>query len=395
MFQTKNTFKHMMHLSLLASVGFAALLLVSAPALAQVLGDAQSFAILGGSAVNANGTGSLIDGDVGVSPGTSITGFPAQANTVPPFSFSHSADTAANNARASTLTLYNFLAAAAGATAIPPGLDGQNLGPGTYTTGAALLVGGGTLTLNGAGTYIFQVTSSLTTGVGSNVVLNGVDPCTVFWQVTSLATLDGATFPGTVVAQTGVHLGTGASLTGRALAAAGGDVTMAGTNTVGGCSAPGPGLAATTLSRLVPLPSVTLGAAISDTKTLSGGGFGSAAPTGAITFYLYGPNDDFCTLGAIFTSPLVPVNGTGDYGSGPFFPPAAGTYRWIAAYSGDGSNAPSTTLCNDLNENVVVTVTAAPTVTAVPTLNEWGVIIFMLLVGLMSIHYLRRQKAKV
>jgi hypothetical protein len=386
MSQTKNTFKRMMHLSLLASVGFAALLLVSAPALAQVLGDAYSFAILGGSAVNANGTGSLIDGDVGVSPGSSITGFPAQANTVPPFSYSHSADTAANNARASTLTLYNFLAAAGGAIAIPPGLDGQNLGPGTYTTGAALLVGGGTLTLSGPGTYIFQVTSSLITGVGSNVVLNGVDPCTVFWQVTSLATLDGATFPGTVVAAAGVHLGTGASLTGRALAAAGGDVTMAGSNTVGGCSAPV--LAPTTLSRPGPLPGGTVGAAISDTKTLSGG----TNPAGTITFTLYGPNDDFCTLGAIFTSPPVTVNGNGDYGSGPYTPTAAGTYRWIAAYSGDGSNAPSTTLCNDLNESVVVAATPGPT--AVPTLSEWGMIIFMMLVGLISIYYLRRQKAK-
>src|SRR6202171_2642990 len=103
---------------LLASAGFAALLLVCAPALAQSLGAAQSFAILGGSAVNANGTGSLVNGDVGVSPGSSITGFPAQANVVPPFSFAHSADGPANNARASTLTLYNFLAAAGGAVPI-------------------------------------------------------------------------------------------------------------------------------------------------------------------------------------------------------------------------------------------------------------------------------------
>ena len=381
---TKNILKRMTSLSLLASLGFAALLLVSAPALAQVLGDAQSFAILGGSAVNANGTGSLINGDVGVSPGSSITGFPAQANTVPPFSFSHSADTAANNARASTLTLYNFLAAAGGAIAIPPGLDGQNLGPGTYTTGAALLVGSGTLTLSGAGTYIFQVTSSLTTGVGSNVVLNGVDPCTVFWQVTSLATLDGATFPGNVVAQTGVHLGTGASLTGRALAAAGGDVTMAGNNTVGGCSAPL--LATTTLSNPVPLPGGTVGAPVSDSKTLSGG----TDPTGTIIFRLYGPNDADCTGGEIFTS-TVTVNGNGDYVSDPYTPTTGGTYRWIATYSGDSFNAPTATLCNDLNESVVVTV---PRPVAVPTLNEWGVIIFMLLVGLMSIYYLRRQRQK-
>jgi ice-binding like protein/exosortase sorting signal-containing protein len=224
---------------LLLSVAVAASFMVPASSGAQTLGAAQSFAILGGSAVNANGTGSIINGDVGVSPGSSITGFPAQANVVPPYSFLHAADGPANNARAATLTLYNFLAAAGGATPIPPGLAGQNLGPGTYSTGAALLASGGTLTLSGAGTYIFQVASSLTTGVGSNVVLNGVDPCSVYWQVTSLATLDGTTFPGHVVAQSGVHLGTGASLTGHALAAAAGDVTLAGGNAVGGCSAAG------------------------------------------------------------------------------------------------------------------------------------------------------------
>ena len=74
------------HPGLLASLGLAALLLVSAPALAQLMGDAQSFAILGGSAVTANGTGSVINGDVGIAPqpATSITGFPANATITPP-----------------------------------------------------------------------------------------------------------------------------------------------------------------------------------------------------------------------------------------------------------------------------------------------------------------------
>lgn len=225
---------------LLSGLGFAAFLSISAPALAQNLGNAQSFAILGGTAVNANGAGSSINGDVGVSPGASITGFPAAASVVPPFS-THSNDGLAIGARAATLTLYSDLAALGGATPILPGLSGQNLGPGVYSTGAALLANGAPLILNGAGIYVFQVSSSLTADVGSNITLKGVDPCNVFWQVTSLATLNGATFTGNVVAQSGVHLGTGATLTGRALAAAAGDVTLAGTNTVGGCSAPAGG----------------------------------------------------------------------------------------------------------------------------------------------------------
>jgi hypothetical protein len=64
--------------SLVTSVTFGALLLGSSPGLAQSLGSTQRFAILGGSAVNANGTGSVVNGEVGVSPaaGTFITGFP-------------------------------------------------------------------------------------------------------------------------------------------------------------------------------------------------------------------------------------------------------------------------------------------------------------------------------
>ena len=134
-------------------------------------------------------------------------------------------------------------------------------------------------------------------------------------------------------------------------------------------------------------PGVTFGVAISDTATLSGG----TRPTGHITFNLYGPNDATCSNTPIFTS-QVAVNGDGNYFSGPFTPPSAGTYRWIANYSGDANNASITNTCNALNENVVVTVTALPT--TVPTLSEWGMIIFILLVALTSVYYLRRQKAK-
>jgi hypothetical protein len=249
------------------------------------------------------------------------------------------------------------------------------------------LVAGGTLTLNGAGTYIFQVTSSLTANVGSNVVLNGVNPCNVFWQVTSLATLNGATFAGNVVAQTGVHLGTGASLTGRALAAAAGDVTMAGTNTVGGCSAAGPGLAATTLST-VASPSVALGGTISDSATLSGGGIGAAAPTGTITFTLYAPNDPTCSSPAIFTS-TAPVNGNGTYSSTPFTSSAIGTYHWIANYGGDLNNAPTANICNAANELVVVTTSSGSN--SIPTLSEWALVMLIALLGIVGFVAMRRQ----
>ena len=77
-----------------------------------------------------------------------------------------------------------------------------------------------------------------------------------------------------------------------------------------------------------------------------------------------------------------------------FTPVLAGTYRWIANYSGDANNAATANACNAANENVVVNFLPVASVTDVPTLSEWGMIIFMVLVGLMSVYYLRRQKVK-
>jgi len=205
---------------------------------AQTVGAASSFAIVGGSAVSANGAGSIVNGDVGVSPGTSITGFPAAASTVPPYS-THINDGLAIGAQAATLTLYNQLAAAGPATPILPQLNGQVLGPGIYSTGAADLAGGGVLTLTGGGLYIFQIASTLVANTTSTVsLLAGASACNVFWQVTSAATLNGTNFAGNVVAQAAVTMGTGDTLLGRALTTSLGAVTLSGTNNVGGCSSP-------------------------------------------------------------------------------------------------------------------------------------------------------------
>jgi uncharacterized repeat protein (TIGR01451 family) len=226
-----------------ASAGFAALLCGSSPAWAQTVGNAQSFAIMGGSAVNANGTGSVIDGDVGVAPaaGTFITGFPANATVVPPFSVRGN-DSSAIAARASITALYSTLGSTA--QSVPdllPELSGVSLGPGVYHFAAQATLsssGTGNLTLTTPGLYIFKVGSSLTTATTTHVILGaGVDPCNVFWQVTSLATLNGVNFVGNVVADAGITLGTGVNLVGRALATANGPVTMAGSDIIGGCSA--------------------------------------------------------------------------------------------------------------------------------------------------------------
>jgi type VI secretion system secreted protein VgrG len=220
--------------SVLASVGLAALLVGPSPVFAQLLGDAESFAVLGGSAVTVAGTGTIINGDLGVSPGTSITG---SFTVTPPFS-THNNDGPAVMAQTSVTSLYTDLANDTPCTALMAQLDGVTLGPGTYCfTSTADLAATGNLTLDGAGIYIFQVGSSLTANVNSTVtLLNGADFCNVFWQVTSAATLNGVNFVGNVVAQAAVDLGVGATLEGRALTTATGAVTMAGSNTVGGCS---------------------------------------------------------------------------------------------------------------------------------------------------------------
>jgi hypothetical protein len=95
--------------------------------------------------------------------------------------------------------------------------------------------------------------------------------------------------------------------------------------------------------------SITIGASVTDTATLSGGN----NPTGTITFTVFGPDNATCS-GTGTTVSTETVNGNGNYTSDPFTPGAPGTYRWIASYSGDALNNPATTACNDANETVVV-----------------------------------------
>jgi hypothetical protein len=217
-------------------LAFAALLCGAAPAIAQTApspGNAQGFALSAGSTVTVAGTGTVITGHVGVSPGTSITGIPAGAELMGG-SVTHSNTGSAIAAQASSNALYTALVGTGGATAITAELGGTTLTPGTYSfSSSANIAAGTTLTLNGAGVYIFKVGSAITANVHSSVLLqNGASPSQVFWQVTSAATLNGVTFSGTVVAQAAITLGLGATLNGRALATTAGAVTLAGSNTV-------------------------------------------------------------------------------------------------------------------------------------------------------------------
>lgn len=230
--------------SLVAGVTVAVLLHAPSPALAQTappLGSLQSFAVLGGSAVTAAGpAGTVIGGDVGSAPTSSVSGFPPAIVTA---GFTvYTADNAATaSARADATTAYADLA---GQTC-PPGnliaggtLDGLNLGPGVYCMPSAGLTG--TLTLTGGATdiWVFQVTgSTLTTAAASNVVMAGAaSACNVYWQVASSATLGaGSTFMGNLFSGVSIGLGTTADVTGKTIAGTGA-VTLDGSNTIQGCS---------------------------------------------------------------------------------------------------------------------------------------------------------------
>jgi len=106
-------------------------------------------------------------------------------------------------------------------------------------------------------------------------------------------------------------------------------------------------------------PSVVLGGSISDAATLSGGN----APSGSITFKLYGPDDPDCVAAPVSTTTVAVSSGNGTYTSPSYTPAAAGTYRWVAGYGGDADNNAVTGSCGDSNESAVV-VTSGPLPTA-------------------------------
>jgi hypothetical protein len=193
------------------------------------LGTACGFGILAGSTVTNSpiviGTTTHVTGDVGVSPGLAITGFPPGTATGPFFS---GVGSLAGQAQMDLTTAYNAAAGAANTGGTLTGdIGGQTKLPGVYTATTSLGITGN-LTLDGGGdpnaTWIFQVGSTLTTAAGNSQVLliNGATAHNVFWQVGSSATLGTNTiFQGTIMAQASITLTTGATLDGRALARSG------------------------------------------------------------------------------------------------------------------------------------------------------------------------------
>jgi len=192
------------------------------------LGSACGFGILGGSTVTNSSvvgpTNTHVTGDVGVSPGTAITGFPPGTLT----GTLEAGDAAAATAQGDLTTAYNYAAAAPGGAVLPADIGGETLVPGVYKTTSAQpslgITGPVPLTLSGNGVYIFQIVSTLTTAANnSDVILSGgAQSGNVFWQVGSSATLGtSTTFEGIIMAQASISLDTDATLDGSALARTG------------------------------------------------------------------------------------------------------------------------------------------------------------------------------
>jgi hypothetical protein len=263
---------HRKHLTMLLSGLFAALVHGPGPAFAQPsLGTAESFAVLAGTTVTNTGD-TVVTGDLGVSPGTAITGFPPGIvnGTV------HQTDAVASQAQTDLGTAYDELAG----LQCDEDLTGQDLGglilsPGVYCfdAGAQLT---GLLTLDAQNdpdaVFVFQIGSTLTTATASTVLVIGQGQvCNVFWQVGSSATLGTETvLVGNVLALTSITLNTGASVSGRVLAR-NGAVTLD-TNEVDASACLG--------SDLTPTPTITPGG---PTLTPTPTGTSTATPTPTIT----------------------------------------------------------------------------------------------------------------
>ena len=195
-----------------------------------------NFSVLAGSTVTNTGS-TVISGDVGVSPGTAVTGFPPglAGGAI------HSADGAAAQAQTALTTGYLDAAGRSGGTTVAGDLVGRTFTAGVYKSTSSLAISGD-VTLdaqgNSAAVFIFQISSTLTTGSGSHVILaNGAKACNVFWQVGSSATLGtNSVFKGNVLALTSITITTGVNLEGRALAR-NGAVTLD-ADVITGCTCP-------------------------------------------------------------------------------------------------------------------------------------------------------------
>ena len=181
------------------------------------LGAASGYGVLAGQSVTNNGA-TMVNADLGVWPGNTLTGAPGVSGTT------HLGDPTAQSAQGALTVAYNDAAGRAAGSTIAGDLGGMTLAPGVYKSTSTLEITSADVTLDADGNanavFIFQIASSLTVGVGRQVILiGGAQPSNITWQVGSSATLNtNSNVSGNILALTTISLGTGATLNGRALA---------------------------------------------------------------------------------------------------------------------------------------------------------------------------------
>ncbi|MHB8220880.1 MAG: ice-binding family protein [Acidimicrobiales bacterium] len=193
---------------------------------APTLGVAAPFAVLAHTTVTNTGS-TVVSGDLGVFPAQAVTGFVTSttkgAGTVVNGKQYRGTTTFAGPAQAALSVAYTAAMHAPQTktkTVTTTNLSGLKLSAGVYTSTSGLALTG-TLTLTGSASsvFIFQAVSTLITGTGSSIVLDGgVQACNIFWQVGSSATLKtGSKFFGTVMALDSASLTKTVTVTGRIL----------------------------------------------------------------------------------------------------------------------------------------------------------------------------------
>jgi hypothetical protein len=312
------------------------------------LGTDAPFAVLAGTPAVTNTGPTVITGDLGISPGAAVTGFPPGIvnGTI------HKADAVAVQAKSDLVTAYT-VAAGLPVTTTHGTLGGLTLPGGVYNAGGVALDLTGTVTLDGqndpSSVWVFQATSSLVTASSSKVALiNGASPCNVFWQVTSSATLgSGSTFVGTIMALTSITMANGVTVNGRALAR-NGDVTLINDKINNSCGAASPTastkLTYTGTTTAAPGASITLKATL---KTSAG----KAIAGKTVTFTLHG-----VTLSA-------KTNSSGVASVVTKAPTPTGAYRIKITFKGDTTHPAASTSATLSVRSATAAVTPPPTTT--------------------------------
>jgi hypothetical protein len=185
------------------------------------LAGTSSFVILSGSAITNTGA-TAITGDIGLSPGISIGGFPPGILN----GTQHINDATANQAKLDLITAYNDVAGrtCTDIVTLSGNIGGLTLTPGLYKSTSSLAISSGDLTLDAQGNsnaiFILQIASSFTTTSGRKVILTGgALASNIFWQVGSSATFGTTSvFKGTIITMQSITFNTGATLDGRAFA---------------------------------------------------------------------------------------------------------------------------------------------------------------------------------